>query len=64
MIDKLQDVEAKFERLTAQLSDPNVVADQERFHSLSKQYADLSPLVAKYRECAGGGAADRGDAAS
>jgi len=52
VIERLQDVEAKFERLEAQLSDPNVVADQERFQSLAKQHADLTPLVAKIRECA------------
>src|SRR5438034_5658674 len=50
MLDKLRDVEAKYERLTAQLSDPNVVADQERFQSLAKQHADLTPLIEKYRE--------------
>ena len=42
---RLQEIEAQFERLTAQLSDPNVVADQERFQSLAKQHADLTPLV-------------------
>ena len=46
MLDKLRDVEAKYERLTAQLSDPNVVADQERFQSLAKQHADREKMAA------------------
>jgi peptide chain release factor 1 len=50
LLDKLREVEAKYERLTAQLSNPNVVADTERFQSLAKQHADLTPLVEKYRE--------------
>ena len=50
MLAKLREVEAKYERLTAQLSEPNVVADPERFQSLAKQHADLKPLVEKYRE--------------
>jgi peptide chain release factor 1 len=49
MLDKLQDVEARYERLTAQLSDPNVVTDTERFQSLAKQHSDLTPLIDQYR---------------
>jgi peptide chain release factor 1 len=52
MLERLQDVEAKYERLEAQLSDPKVVADTERFQSLAKQHAELTPLVSKYREYA------------
>jgi peptide chain release factor 1 len=49
MLDKLQDVEARYERLTAQLSDPNVVTDTERFQSLAKQHAELTPLIEQFR---------------
>ena len=51
MLAKLREVEAKYERLTAQLSEPNVVADPERFQSLAKQHFDLTPLYAKLQEC-------------
>jgi peptide chain release factor 1 len=49
VFDRLQEVEARYERLTAQLSEPNATADTERFQSLAKQHADLTPLVEQYR---------------
>jgi peptide chain release factor 1 len=51
LLEKLREVEAKYERLAAQLSDPNVVGDRERFQSLAKQHADLTPLYEKLRNC-------------
>jgi peptide chain release factor 1 len=50
VLERLQDVEARYERLTAQLSEPNVVEDQQRFQSLARQHSDLTPLIEKYRE--------------
>jgi peptide chain release factor 1 len=48
--DKLQKIEQKFERLEADLSDPNVLADPARFRSVAKERAQLEPLVEAYRE--------------
>lgn len=50
MWDKLDEVEARFERLTAELGDPNVAADPQRLQQVAKQHADLEPLVSTYRE--------------
>jgi peptide chain release factor 1 len=48
--DKLDEVEARFERLTGDLSDPNLGSDSGRLQQVAKQHADLEPLVSKYRE--------------
>ena len=50
MWDKLEDVEARYERLSAELSDPSVVTDQDRFQRVAKAHSDLTDLVAKFRE--------------
>lgn len=50
MFEKLDEVEARFERMTRDLSDPEVISDSGRFQKLAKEQADLTPLVEKYRE--------------
>jgi peptide chain release factor 1 len=50
MIDKLEGIEKKYEELTTQLSDPELLADQQRYTKLTKQHRDLEEVVAKYRE--------------
>lgn len=50
MWDKLDEVEARFERLGQELSDPKVVTDPQRFQQTAKQHADLTELVTTYRE--------------
>ena len=50
MWDKLDEVEARFERLTQELSSPELIADTARFQQAAKTHADLEPLVTKYRE--------------
>ncbi len=53
MIDDLVgQIEARFAELEAQLSDPDVIGDRERFRSASKAYSELEPaagLAAEYR---------------
>src|SRR5213594_2739725 len=46
---KLDQLEAQTEELTAQLSDPAVIADNARYRKLSKAHSDLSEVVEKYR---------------
>jgi len=46
---KFDELEARFERLTAQLSDPEVLGDSARFTQLAKERAQLEPVVAAYR---------------
>ncbi len=50
MFDRLEDVVARHDRLSAEMADPEVVGDQTRLQQTAKQYSDLTPLVAKYQE--------------
>ena len=49
MFDKLSGIETEFEQLTSQLSDPEVIQDHSLFRKLSKQHADMEPLVQAWR---------------
>ncbi len=46
-LDRLSD---RFEEITALLSLPEVQADSKRFRELSREYAQLEPIVATYRD--------------
>jgi peptide chain release factor 1 len=48
--DRLNSLEQKFEQLALQMSDPSLVADQDRYRQATKTYSDLEKTVAKYRE--------------
>jgi len=48
--DKLQVIEQKFERLTADLGDPSVISDRNKFQAVAKERAALEPLVDAFRE--------------
>lgn len=50
MHDKLRQLEIHYEGLNRQLSDPEVVQDQRRFRTLSKEHADLTQVVETYRQ--------------
>ncbi len=50
MWDKLDEVEARYDRLSQELSDPNVVSDSQRLQSTAIQHSELEPLVTKWRE--------------
>ena len=49
MIDKLDEVERHFERLTAELSSPAVLADSAKLLKLTRERAGLEKLVETYR---------------
>jgi peptide chain release factor 1 len=49
MIEKLEEVEQRFERLTADLSNPAVIADSARLQKLSRERAGLERLVEAFR---------------
>ncbi len=40
----------RYEELGALLSDSDVISDQDRFRAYSKEYADIEPVVLKFRE--------------
>ena len=48
--DKLDAMEMKYQSLEVQLSDPAVIANQEKWRALSKEHADLGEVVMLYRE--------------
>ena len=50
MLDKLEQIEAHYEELTAQLSSPEVMADQAAYIKAAKQHRSLGEVVTKYRE--------------
>ncbi len=45
---RLEQISERFEEITALLSDPEVQSDQDRFRDLSREYAQLEPVVACY----------------
>jgi peptide chain release factor 1 len=50
MFDRLDQLEARYEDLSRQLSDPAIVNDQENYRKVAKQHRDLEPTVEKFRE--------------
>jgi len=48
MLDKLENVVARYSELNALLSDPEVVKDQSRFRNLAKEHAEIEPVVKCY----------------
>ena len=52
MIEKLREVEKRFEEIERELSDPAVAADVARYARLMKERKSISPTVEKYREYA------------
>jgi peptide chain release factor 1 len=50
ILERLQTLEAKFEQIGAQMADPLVIADQDRYRQLAKSYSEMERIVLKYRE--------------
>ncbi|HKS83114.1 MAG TPA: peptide chain release factor 1 [Candidatus Acidoferrales bacterium] len=50
LFEKLDQIESRYEEMTQQLSSPEVHADSGRYQKLAKTHAELSEIVAKYRE--------------
>lgn len=50
MIEKLKKIKEKFEELTKELIDPDVLADMSVWQKKSKEQSDLAPIVEKYDE--------------
>jgi peptide chain release factor 1 len=50
MFDRLDQLEARYEELGQQLSDPNIVSNQENYRKVSKAHRDLEPTVEKFRQ--------------
>lgn len=50
MLEKLFDVEKRFDEISAALCDPEVLSDREKYSALMKEHKSLSPVVEKFRE--------------
>ena len=50
MFNKLAFIEERYEELSQKISDPEIIADQNRWRKLCKESSDITPIVEKYRE--------------
>lgn len=50
MLERLAQLEDKYNELTSKLSDPAVIADPQQFQKIAKAHADLEEIVTVYRE--------------
>jgi peptide chain release factor 1 len=50
MLEKLNEIEAKYDQLSGQLGDPEIILDQARYLKIVKQQRELEPVVEKYRQ--------------
>ena len=50
MLEKLDQIEARYEDLTAQLSSPELLSDQSSYAKAAKQHRSLGEIVGRYRE--------------
>ena len=49
MFDRLNELETKFAELSDLISDPDVIADNNRWRVLMKEHSDLTPVIEAYR---------------
>ncbi|MGB9892449.1 peptide chain release factor 1 [Thermodesulfovibrio yellowstonii] len=50
MLEKLMEVENKYEKITQTLSDPKVFSNKDEYMKYSREQAELEPIVTKFRE--------------
>ena len=50
MFNKLAFIEERYEELSQKISDPEIIADQNRWRKLCKENSDITPIVERYRE--------------
>src|SRR5215211_7618941 len=50
MLDKLEQIEARYEALTEEMSSPEVYNDPANYAKLNKQHRGMGEMVTKYRE--------------
>lgn len=50
MLDRLQEIKSKYENLGESINDPDVIANQDEWRKLMKEYSDMTPIIEKYRE--------------
>ena len=50
ILNKLSEVEERFEEIEGLLSQPKITKDQNKYINLSKEYADLLPIMTTYKD--------------
>ncbi len=50
MFERLEQIEARFQDLSGQMADPEVLGDHEKYQKIAKQHRELVPIVEKFRE--------------
>jgi len=50
MLEKLSQVEDRYNEISEQLSDPDVVSNQKLFRDLMREHKNLTPIIEKYKE--------------
>jgi peptide chain release factor 1 len=50
MLDRLEQIEKKYNELTDALASPDIVSDSGRYQKTAKAHSDITPVVEKYRE--------------
>ncbi|WP_031556154.1 peptide chain release factor 1 [Lachnospira multipara] len=50
MFDRLEDTVNRYEDINAELANPDVVNDQDKFRKLMKEQANLTPIISAYTE--------------
>jgi peptide chain release factor 1 len=50
MFDRLDAIEQRLEDISQQLSDPELLADQQKYTRVARQHRELEEIVSKYRE--------------
>ena len=50
LLNKLDALQDRFEELTALLGDAEVISNQTQFRAYSKEYAEVEPVVAAFRQ--------------
>ncbi len=50
LLNKLDILQERYEEVTALLGDAEIISDQTRFRSFSREYAELEPVVAAFRQ--------------
>lgn len=50
MWNKLDELEKRYDRVSADMSNPDIIANQAEWNKLAKEFADMEYLIQKYRE--------------
>jgi peptide chain release factor 1 len=50
MFERLEQIEARYEEMSRQLADPEVLGDHEKYQKIAKQHRELEPVVEKFRD--------------